>query len=214
MKHILLGAFSLMIILTACNNKTKKSATSNDYEDAIKTHRDHYLQDFIQDERAPLDSTDLPDVHFFDADETYVVECTFTEASDKKPFAMATYSGITKPYQVYGYLVCPIKGQEIKLELYQNQLMASVPAYADHLFLPFKDLTNGEESYGGGRYIDVKASSLKYGKMKIDFNKAYNPWCAYSDGYNCPIPPIANHLDIIITSGESKYTGSKKNRPQ
>ena len=120
MKHILLGAFSLMIILTACNNKTKESATSNDYEDAIKTHREHYLQDFIQDERAPLDSTDLPDVHFFDADETYVVECTFTEASDKKPFAMATYSGITKPYQVYGYLVCPIKGQEIKLELYQN----------------------------------------------------------------------------------------------
>lgn len=214
MKQILLGAFSIMIILTACNHKTKKSVTSNEYVDIIKTHRDHYLQDFIKDNRAPLDSADLSYVHFFDADETYAVECVFTEATDKKPFPMATYSGITKPYQVYGYLLCPVKGQEIKLELYQNQRMASVPAYGDHLFLPFKDLTNGEESYGGGRYIDVMASSVKDGKMKIDFNKAYNPWCAYSDGYNCPIPPIANHLDIMLAAGESKYTGPKKNRPQ
>lgn len=214
MKYIFLAVISFMIILISCNPKTKESVTSNEYVETISTHRDHYLQDFIKDERAPLTKEDIPYVHFFDADESYAVECKFTEATDKTPFEMATYSGITKPYQVYGYLVCPVKGQDIKLELYQNQRMSAVPAYADHLFLPFKDLTNGEESYGGGRYIDVKASSLKDGKMKIDFNKAYNPWCAYSDGYNCPIPPIANHLDIMLTAGESKYTGPKKNRPQ
>ncbi len=214
MKHILLIVISLSIIFSSCNQKTKESVTSNEYAETIKAHRDHYLQDFIKDERAPLTNDDIPFVNFFKADEAYAIECTFTEAATKKPFKMATYSGITKPYQVYGYLVCPVKGQEINLELYQNQRMASVPAYSDHLFLPFKDLTNGEESYGGGRYIDVKASSIKDGLMEIDFNKAYNPWCAYSDGYNCPIPPIANHLEIMLTAGESKYTGPKKNRPQ
>jgi len=91
---------------------------------------------------------------------------------------------------------------------------SNIPAYADHLFLPFKDATNGEESYGGGRYIDLKASSIKDDKMAVDFNKTYNPWCAYSDGYNCPIPPIANHLDASLMAGEAKYTGPKKQRPQ
>lgn len=214
MKKVLFTISILTILLSSsCNQKTKDSLEDNGYISHIKAHRDHYLQDFIKDERAPLDSTDLPYVHFFEANESYAVECTFTEATDKTPFEMATYSGITKPYQVYGYLACPVEGKDIKLELYQNRQMASIPAYADHLFLPFKDLTNGEESYGGGRYIDVKASSINNGKMPIDFNKAYNPWCAYSDGYNCPIPPIANHLDIMLKAGESKYTGPKKKRP-
>ncbi len=214
MKHILLAALSFLILLTSCNHKAKESVSSNEYINTIKAHRDHYLQDFINDERAPLTKEDIPHVHFFDADQDYSVNCVFTEATNKMPFDMATYSGVTKPYQVYGYLVCPIQGNEVKLEVYQNRQMASIPAYADHLFLPFKDLTNGEESYGGGRYLDVKASTIKNGKMPIDFNKAYNPWCAYSDGYNCPIPPRANHLDIMLTVGESKYTGPKKNRPE
>lgn len=214
MMKIVFGIIALTFSLISCNQKTKENLSNNDYVKSIKTHRDHYLQDFIKDERAPLDSTDIPFVHFFDANENYAVECSYKEATDKKPFDMATYSGITKPYQVYGYLVCPIDDKEINLELYQNRQMASIPAYSDHLFLPFKDLTNGEESYGGGRYIDVKASSIINGKITIDFNKAYNPWCAYSDGYNCPIPPLANHLDIMLTAGEAKYTGPKKNRPQ
>jgi len=215
MKHsiyVLLTA--IMMLLIGCNNKAKEGVTSNAYEALIKSHRDQYLKAFIQDERAPLDSADLPYVHFFDADESYAVDCTFKEATSKTPFEMATYSGITKPYRVYGYLECPIQGKNINLEIYQNVQFASIPAYADHLFLPFKDLTNGEESYGGGRYIDVKASNVQNGKMTIDFNKAYNPWCAYSDGYNCPIPPVANHLEIMLTAGESKYTGPKKQRPQ
>lgn len=214
MKDTWFALFMISIICTSCNQKTNQSISDSTYSSQIKSHRDRYLQDFIKDTRAPLDSADLEYIHFFEADENYAVECTFKVATDKKPFDMATYSGITKPYQVYGYLSCPVKGKNIELELYQNRQMASIPAYADHLFLPFKDLTNGEESYGGGRYIDVKASSINNGKIAIDFNKAYNPWCAYSDGYNCPIPPIANHLDIMLKAGEANYSGPKKKRPQ
>jgi len=210
--YLLLLTIAISVI--SCNTKTKETVVSTEYQSYIESHRTKYLQSFIKDERAPLDSADLPFVHFFEADEDYAVECKFKEADTKTPFDMATYSGITKPYRVYGYLECPVKGQNINLEIYQNIQFANIPAYADHLFLPFKDATNGEESYGGGRYIDLKASSIKDDKMAVDFNKTYNPWCAYSDGYNCPIPPIANHLDASLMAGEAKYTGPKKQRPQ
>ena len=85
-----------------------------------------------------------------------------------------------------------------------------MPGMKDHLFVPFKDWTNGEESYGGGRYIDLKTGDITDGKITIDFNKCYNPWCAYSDGYNCPIPPVENHFELKIEAGEKMWTGKKK----
>jgi uncharacterized protein (DUF1684 family) len=73
------------------------------------------------------------------------------------------------------------------------------------LFIPFNDLTNYEETYGGGRYLDVSTTDIVNGKMVVDFNKSYNPYCAYSDGYNCPIPPDANKLQVTIKAGEKNY---------
>ena len=80
-----------------------------------------------------------------------------------------------------------------------------MPQYRDYLFLPFKDPTNGKASYGGGRYLDLKTGDLKSGTAIIDFNKAYNPWCAYADGFSCPIPPAANHLAVEIHAGEKNF---------
>ena len=87
--------------------------------------------------------------------------------------------------------------------------MRLVPQFRNELFLPFKDKTNANGSYGGGRYIDIKISDIENGKVILDFNKAYNPWCAYSDGYSCPIPPKENHLKIAVTAGEKEYGKSK-----
>lgn len=82
----------------------------------------------------------------------------------------------------------------------------STEKYADHLFIPFTDMTSGEESYENGRYIDLSIADVESGHFTIDFNKAYNPYCAYvSDLYNCPIPPKENHLSIKIKAGEMKY---------
>jgi uncharacterized protein (DUF1684 family) len=78
-----------------------------------------------------------------------------------------------------------------------------MPQYKDYLYLPFKDFTNGESTYGGGRYLDFKMSDIQENQtIIIDFNKAYNPYCAYSDGYSCPIPPSENHLQVFIEAGE------------
>jgi uncharacterized protein (DUF1684 family) len=86
------------------------------------------------------------------------------------------------------------------------------PQYKDYLFLPFKDETNGFETYGGGRYMDVRISTLKDGKIILNFNKAYNPYCAYGDGFNCPIPPLENHLNFSIKAGERDFKAQKNKK--
>ena len=83
--------------------------------------------------------------------------------------------------------------------------MQQIPHYRDYLFIPFKDLTNGKESYGGGRYIDLRMRQLDKDKVILDFNKSYNPYCAFSEEYSCPIPPKENHLTIAIEAGEKNY---------
>ncbi len=79
------------------------------------------------------------------------------------------------------------------------------PTYKNYLFLPFTDLTSGEESYGGGRYIDLETTDIFNNKVIIDFNKAYNPYCAYASGYNCPIPPRENDLPVAVKAGEMNF---------
>ncbi|MDF1696459.1 MAG: DUF1684 domain-containing protein [Saprospiraceae bacterium] len=168
------------------------------------------MEEFIKDERAPLREGDLKDVHFFPANIAYKCDCTFELTPDAKPFELSTYSGITKPFRQYGIATCPIQNKATKIRLYTSLRTIAMPGYKDYLFLPFKDWTNGEDTYGGGRYIDLKTGDIQDGKVTIDFNKCYNPWCAYSDGYNCPIPPVENHLDVEIKAGEKMWTGKKK----
>jgi uncharacterized protein (DUF1684 family) len=80
--------------------------------------------------------------------------------------------------------------------------------YRNLLFLPFTDRTTGKESYDGGRYIDLDMSSIQNNEVVIDFNKAYNPYCAYVSGrYSCPIPPAENRLAVAVKAGEMRYGG-------
>ena len=184
------------------------------YKKQIKQHRKAYKKDFLADERAPLGKKDLKKMHFFNAEEKYLVQADFTLTPDAKPFKMATYSGITRDYISYGTISFTIDGKEFQLSIYRYLGYISNPMYKDHLFLPFKDWTNDEESYGGGRYLDLKMSDIVDQKISIDFNKAYNPWCAYSDGYNCPVPPRENHLAFALEAGERKFKGIKKSFPR
>jgi uncharacterized protein (DUF1684 family) len=123
---------------------------------------------------------------------------------------MPTYSGVTRTYIKYATAQCKYKKNTIQLQLYKNIHPPINPLYKNNIFLPFKDLSNGDTTYGGGKYINLLDTDIKDGKIDIDFNKAYNPWCAYSDGYNCPIPPRENNLQYNITAGEKIYKGEHK----
>ncbi|HHS96145.1 MAG TPA: DUF1684 domain-containing protein, partial [Phaeodactylibacter sp.] len=143
-------------------------------------------------------------------DAKYKVNCRFEATPNAKPFEMATYSGNVKTYIQYGILHFEIDGKKHQLSIYRSPMLMRIEAYANHLFAPFKDATNGVTTYGGGRYIDLEIGHIKDNKVVLDFNKCYNPWCAYSSGYNCPVPPRENHLSIAIEAGEKNYKGKKQ----
>lgn len=207
MKNIFFFLFIVSVFFSCSTNKT---IVQQSYAEQIAEHQRHYMEEFIKDERAPLDEGDLKHVHFYPANEEMKCDCDFRLTPDSKPFELSTYSGKTKPFRQYGIATCNIMGKNTDVHIYASLRTIAMPGYKDYLFLPFKDLTNGDDTYGGGRYIDLKTGDIKNGKVTIDFNKCYNPWCAYSDGYNCPIPPNENHFDLEIKAGEMMWSGKKK----
>lgn len=151
---------------------------------------------------SPLKKKDLKKfkkLSFFPTDKSYRVIASFERTPNEPIFEMQTSTERLPLYAQYGIATFTIDGKECTLKLYKSQESKLDPEYADNLFLPFNDLTNGNESYGAGRYIDLKIP--KGNTIVIDFNKAYNPYCAYNDEYSCPIPPRENDLDVEIKAG-------------
>jgi uncharacterized protein (DUF1684 family) len=93
-----------------------------------------------------------------------------------------------------------IDGQKFSIPVYQSKDLLNNPVYKDYLFFPFTDLTNSEGTYGGGRYIDLRIPKEGL-EMVVDFNRAYNPYCAYSAKYSCPIVPSENHINMVVKAG-------------
>ena len=175
------------------------------YQKTIEAHRLKYINDFLSEETAPIKKEDVPYIQFFDIDVKYRFEATFKKSIGEQPFDMATSSGKMKQYVKYGELTFIFEEKNTTISVYQSLSLIHHPLYKDYLFIPFKDLTTGESSYGAGRYIDTKFSEIIDNKMIIDFNKCYNPYCAYADGYSCPIPPKENTLNIGIEAGEKIF---------
>ena len=111
---------------------------------------------------------------------------------------MVTSKDTNQPYRKFGYLEFSFDGKQNKLAAYKR---AWVHADDPHLFIPFRDATSGKETYGAGRYIDMKESE----QYVIDFNTAYNPFCVYNENYSCPIPPKENWLAVEIKAGEKNF---------
>ncbi|HEU5292436.1 MAG TPA: DUF1684 domain-containing protein [Cyclobacteriaceae bacterium] len=143
---------------------------------------------------------------FFPIDLQYHVEATLTRMTESSFFPMKTTSQVLKEYRIYGMLAFTLKGKKFEVPVYQSKMLMANEKYKNYLFFPFTDLTNGESSYGAGRYIDLRIPDGN--KIILDFNKAYNPYCAYSDGYSCPIVPADNHLDVEVLAGV-RYSDKK-----
>lgn len=145
------------------------------------------------------DRKDFKGLDFFKFDSTYVVTANFKRTPNEKVFKMKTTTDRTPEYVKYGELNFSLKGKAFTLNIYQNQGLIEEEGFEDYLFLPFLDETNGLESYGGGRYIDTRIPNGD--TMIIDFNEAYNPYCAYNDKYSCPIVPRENYLKTRVEAG-------------
>jgi len=129
------------------------------------------------------------------------VVARFLPDSLAAPFPMTT-STLRRPlYRKYGVLEFVLDDQPQRLTVYQSLDLLKATEYRDYLFVPFTDRTNGHGSYGGGRYLDLRRGQIRGGQVLLDFNRAYNPYCAYQSGYSCPVPPPENRLAVEIKAG-------------
>jgi len=116
---------------------------------------------------------------------------------------MKTSTERTPIYVKYGEVQFTIEGQPLKLNVYRHIELSKKKEFKEYLFLPFSDLSSGNESYIGGKYIDLKIP--KGNTIAIDFNTSYNPYCAYNHKYSCPKVPLENDLNIEILAGVKKF---------
>jgi uncharacterized protein (DUF1684 family) len=114
---------------------------------------------------------------------------------------LGTSDGITKRYMEYAHAEFSIDGVDQRLLILEVMDMGP---YRGTLFLAFGDETSARETYGAGRYLDVKKPK-GINTITLDFNEAYNPYCAYNETYSCPLPPPENLLTIPIYAGEKNY---------
>ncbi|UAB74567.1 DUF1684 domain-containing protein [Mesoflavibacter sp. SCSIO 43206] len=152
--------------------------------------------------KSPLkdrDRQNFKGLDFFQFDSTFVAKATLKRTPNSKWFKMKRTLNETTDERVYGVLNFQLKGKAYTLNVYQGKELMTKEGFEDYLFLPFLDDTNGDTTYGGGRYIDLRIPEGN--AIDIDFNKAYNPYCAYNEKFSCPIVPRENYLDVAVKAG-------------
>lgn len=194
MKQGILFVFLLMC-LTSCKDGKQPISGETEFQKGINAEfKDVTTSPLKEEDRKAFNGLD-----FFEYDSTYVVKALFTRTANELPFKMKTTTDRLPEYIKYGILEFFLNDEIFQLNVYQNQDLIKKEGYENYLFLPFSDETNGLESYGGGRYIDLRIPETN--TVIIDFNSAYNPYCAYNDTYSCPIVPRENYLRTKIKAG-------------
>jgi hypothetical protein len=196
---------SKYIILFLLLNAYLHSPAQN-YARNINRERSTAKIELTQGDRAPLKSDDLIYVRHFQPDSTWVLDGKVRFHSDTTSIPFATSSGKTKYFEKRAIIRFSRGKETFELTAYRNIQYRGKPELESSLFIPFTDRSNGNTTYAGGRYLDISAQDIKEDKIRIDFNLCYNPYCAYSAGYNCPVPPAENRLKIEIPVGEQAFS--------
>ncbi len=168
----------------------------------IKTEQEQLIRFYIDSATTPLSQEERKDftgIHHFPINLKYRVTATLTKYNQTDTVIFPTSSGKNKRYIKYALATFKLRGKKHTLTLYR-MADAKKPELLTHVFLPFTDLTSNNETYGGGRYIDLETTDDN--TIIIDFNLCYHPYCAYShNGWSCPIPPKENFLNTRICAG-------------
>lgn len=193
MKKLLLVNFYFLAAVAGIAQST--------YKDSIEAFIINYVTN-----HEVVKGDDRKQLQFFEINEKYRVVAKLEKAPTSQWLEMPTSGRVKKIFRVYGILSFRINDTLVRLNLYQSEGLMGNDEYKNYLFLPFTDGTTGVETYESGRYLDLQTSDIVNNEVAIDFNKAYNPYCAYVNGvYNCPIPPAANHLPVAIFAGEKMF---------
>ena len=142
----------------------------------------------------------FPGLNYFVPDPDYRMEARLQRYPSPDGVVMGTSKGTRQLFNRVGFFDLSVGGGGFRIHAYQ-----SAQRQEPSLFIPFRDATSGEESYGAARYLDLEVEHDD--EYAVDFNYAYNPYCAYSEDYVCPLPPQENWLKVPIRAGEMKYHG-------
>ncbi|MEE1898411.1 DUF1684 domain-containing protein [Flavobacterium rakeshii] len=197
MRNIIIGGALLLCLMAKAQECSKENAVA---------FQEKMNKEYANPDESPLTKEDIKtfkSLDFYPIDTDFCVEAKLVTTPNEKPFYMQTTTSRKPRYRKYGELHFTLKGKEVKLDVFQSMDMMKMEEYKDYLFLPFTDLTSGNGSYGGGRYVDLKIPAGN--TLTIDFNTAYNPYCAYNHSFSCPVPPEQNDILVEIKAGVKEY---------
>lgn len=198
----------IFLILTCISSLAARAQMSQEfnhsrYVNVIKEERKVKDKEMLSEDKSPLpdeEKTSFKKLRYYRPKVSFRKEAAFNRFNQATRFLMKTTTERLPEYSLYGKVTFQHNGKEYSLNVYQNIELVKKPGYEKHLFIPFNDRTNGNETYGGGRFLEITENGSD--TLIIDFNKVYNPYCAYNHKYSCPIPPEENDLKIKIKAGE------------
>lgn len=191
---------SLYLALLLFASQVVPAQENNTYIDSIQLYQKNYVTT-----HEVVKGKDKKYFRFFPVSSDYNINCRFVKLTDSIGFTMKTSDNSLQHYYKYGELQFTLSGIACRLFVYQSSKLMKTEKYKDYLFVPFTDSTTSDESYGGGRYLEFYIREIKDNSLQLDFNKAYNPYCAYASGYHCPFPPKENNLAVAVRAGEMVF---------
>lgn len=170
---------------------------SEDYIAAISEKRNEYAQNLANEKESPIANLrNFSGFKYFEPNVTYRIEAEFKGTADNGQSMILMTDSTQNEIKKAGEATFMLNGENYTVSLFDEGKI---------YLLPFRDLTSGKETYGGGRYINIPKDNLIGDKIEIDFNNAHNFYCAYNESYVCPIPPKENFIQTEVKAGEKIY---------
>jgi uncharacterized protein len=199
---ILLNTRRVQILNLETSQKAKPMKSKKSFQecvDSLRREKDQFFKNDLDSPILPEERPAFRGLVYYPPDPNFSITARLTRLDKLEPVSISTSTGIDQAYLKYGTLSFNIGGVNVQLVVYKS----TEDPYAPSMFVPFSDETSGFETYESGRYMDLEESGSDY--YELDFNLAYNPYCAYNSQYTCPIPPKENKLPVKILAGEKKY---------
>ncbi len=171
--------------------------TSEPYSETVKKQRAEFEQNLMAEKDSPIANLkDFSGIKYFDANEKFILNADYQRFNSSEQGMILMTDSTQTEIEKVGNATFSIDGKSFTVSIFDE---------GEILMLPFRDLTSGKETYGGGRFINIPKDKLVGNKIEIDFNNAHNFYCAYNESYICPIPPKENFIAAEIRAGEKKY---------
>jgi uncharacterized protein (DUF1684 family) len=199
-KKVAIAAALLGIVIYCLNGIGPDSSV---YMAQLRKVRSDKNRAFRQSAESPLSAvqkTQFDSLKYYPAQLTLLVEAAISRNARPDTVLMQMSDNRAEKYLTWGRAQFQIDNKPQKLAIYLK-----ADGKDSTLFIPFTDLTNGHETYGGGRYLDAPLPEPEATEIKLDFNQAYNPYCAYNSEYSCPVPPAENRLPVAVPAGEKSF---------